>query len=119
MQPSRPCRDRGVRTWACDVRKLSVDERHPQPVVSGRFFADEDESGRRSWEAFVTLRGCLEGVDVDRECTVMLELSDDQRVRGRAVTEPEQADTPARYTSYLFVGSRPLTLFDWSVLEDT
>jgi hypothetical protein len=49
----------------------------------------------------------------------MLELSDDQRVRGRAVTEPEQADTPARHTRYLFVGSGPLTLFDWSVLGDT
>ena len=119
MQPSRAPRDRGVRSWACDVRKLSVDEGLPQPVVSGRFFADEDQSGRRSWEAFVTMPGCLEGVDVDRECTVMLELSDDQRVRGRAVTEPEQADTRARHTRYLFVGSGPLTLFDWSVLEDT
>ena len=119
MQPSGPSRGRGVRSWACDVRKLSVDEGYPRPVVSGRFFADEDESGSRSWEAFVTLRGCLADVDLDRECTVMLELGDDQKVRGRAVTEPEQADTPARQTRYLFVGSGPLTLFDWSVLEDT
>jgi hypothetical protein len=107
-----------VRSWSSDVHEVSVDERTPQPVVSGKFFADEDDSGRRTWEAFVMVRGCLEGVDVDHECTVMLELDDRRRVRGRAVTEPEQAETPTGQTRYLFVGSGPLTLFDWSLLED-
>ena len=107
-----------VRSWSCDVRKVSVDERTPRPVVSGKFFADEDDAGRRTWEAIVTLRDCLEGVDLDRECTVVLvlELQDGRRVRGRAVTEPEQSGTPAEHARYLFVGSGPLTLFDWSLL---
>jgi hypothetical protein len=84
--------------------------------VSGEFFADEEESGRRTWEAFVTIRGSLEDLDVARECTVLLELDDGRRVRGRAVTEPEQADEPGE-ARYLFVGTGTLTLFDWSVLD--
>jgi hypothetical protein len=55
---------------------------------------------------------------VDRECTVVLELDDGRRVRGRAVTEPEQADTPTGQTRCLFVGTGPLALFDWSLLHD-
>ena len=108
-----------VRSWSSDVHKVSVDERTPQPVVSGRFFADEDDSGRRSWEAVVTVQGCLEGVDVDHECTVLLELADGRRVRGRAVTEREQVNTSADRTRYIFVGSGPLTRFDWSLLDDS
>ena len=48
-------RSNRVRSWSCDVRKVSVDERTPRPVVSGKFFADEDDAGRRTWEATVTL----------------------------------------------------------------
>ncbi|HMG26104.1 MAG TPA: hypothetical protein VKH36_04740 [Acidimicrobiia bacterium] len=58
-------------------------------------------------------------MDIDRECTVLLELEDGRRVRGRAVAEPEQAGIPAGQARYLFVGTGPLTLFDWSVLDDT
>ena len=108
-----------VRSWSGDVRKLSIDERRPRSVVSGKFFADEDDSGRRSWEAFVTLAGGLEALDVDRECTVVFELENGRRVRGRAVTEPEQADTPEGEARYLFVGTGPLAPFDWSLLDDT
>jgi hypothetical protein len=108
-----------VRSWSGDVCKLSVDERRPSPVVSGRFFADEDDSGRRSWEAFVTLADDLEELDVDRECTVVFELENGRRVRGRAVTAPEPAGTPAGEMRYLFVGTGPLALFDWSLLDDT
>jgi hypothetical protein len=86
--------------------------------VSGAFFADEEDSGRRTWEAFVTMRGCLEDLDIAHECTVLLELDDGRRVRGRAVTEPEQADEPGE-ARYLFVGTGTLTLFDWSVLDET
>jgi len=50
---------------------------------------------------------------------VLLELEDGRRVRGRAVAEPEQAGIPAGQARYLFVGTGPLTLFDWSVLDDT
>ncbi|HMF04640.1 MAG TPA: hypothetical protein VKH17_07495 [Acidimicrobiia bacterium] len=107
-----------VRSWSSDVHRVSVDERTPQPVMPGKFFADEDDAGRRSWEALVTVPGCLEGVDVDHECTLMLELEDGRRVRGRAVTEREQADTTADQTRYLFVGTGALTLFDWSVLDE-
>jgi len=107
------------RSWSCAVRKLAVDERSPRPVVSGKFFADEDDRGRRSWEAVVTLQQRLEDLDVDQECTVLLELEDGGRVRGRAVVEPERAGIPPGQARYLFVGSGPLTLFDWSVLEDT
>lgn len=113
---ARPRSTRG-RSWSGDIRRVSVDERAPQPVVSGKLFADEDDSGRRTWEAFVTLRGCLEVVDVDRECTVMFELDDGRRVRGRAVTEPEQARTPVGQARYLLVGTGPLALFDWSLLD--
>jgi hypothetical protein len=108
-----------VRSWSGDVRKLSIDERRPRPVVSGKFFADEDDSGRRSWEAFVTLAGGLEELDVDRECTVVFELENGRRVRGRAVTEPEQADSSEDEARYLFVGTGPLAPFDWSLLDDT
>jgi hypothetical protein len=108
-----------VRSWSGDVRKLSIDESRPQPVVSGTFFADEDESGQRSWEAFVTLAAGLEELDVDRECTVVFELEDGGRVRGRAVTEPEQTDPPEDEARYLFVGTGPLAPFDWSLLDDT
>jgi hypothetical protein len=101
------------------VRKLAVDERPPRLVVSGKFFADEDDRGRRSWEAVVTLQGRLEDLDVDRECTVLLELEDGGRVRGRAAAEQERAGIPAGQARYLFVGTGPLTLFDWSVLDDT
>ena len=108
-----------VRSWSGDVYKLSIDERRPRPVVSGKFFADEDDSGRRSWEAFVTVASGLEELDVDRECTVLFELENGRRVRGRAVTEPEQADTPEDEVRYLFVGTGPLAPFDWSLLDDT
>ena len=121
-----PCEDRGhsgrrathVRSWSCGVRRLAVDEARPRPVVSGTFFADEEASGRRTWEAFVALRGCLEDRDARRDCTVLLELEDGRRVRGRAVTEPEPADQPGE-ARYLFVGTGTLTLFDWSLLDDT
>jgi|RhiMetdeSRZDD1v2_1073273.scaffolds.fasta_scaffold82006_2 hypothetical protein len=108
-----------VRSWSGDVCKLSIDERRPRPVVSGKFFADEDDSGRRSWEAFVTLVGGLEELDVDRECMVVFELENGQRVRGRAVTQPEQADTPEGDERYLFVGTGALAPFDWSLLDDS
>jgi hypothetical protein len=107
-----------VRSWSGDVCKLSIDERRPRPVVSGKFFADEDDSGRRSWEAFVTVSGGLEELDVDRECMVVFELENGRRVRGRAVTEPEQADTSEDEARYLFVGTGPLAPFDWSLLDD-
>ena len=71
-----------------DVFKLSIDERRPCPVVSGKFFADEDDSGRRSWEAFVTLAGGPEALDVDRERTVVFELENGQRVRAHAGGRP-------------------------------
>jgi hypothetical protein len=85
--------------------------------VSGTFFADEEASGRRTWEAVVAVRGDLERVDVDRECTVLLELDDGRRVRGRAATQLEQTDQPGE-TRYLFVGTGALALFDWSLLDD-
>jgi hypothetical protein len=107
-----------VRSWSGDVCKLSIDERRPRAVVSGKFFADEDDSGRRSWEAFVTLAGGLEELDVDRECTVVFELENGRRVRGRAVTELEEADTSEDDARYLFVGTGPLAPFDWSLLDD-
>jgi hypothetical protein len=107
-----------VRSWSCDVRTLSVDERVPRPVVSGRFFADEEDAGRRSWEAVVALPGGLEDLDLDGACTVLLELGDGRRVRGRAFVEPEPADAAEGEARYLFVGSGPLTRFDWSLLED-
>jgi hypothetical protein len=85
--------------------------------VSGRFFADEDDLGRRSWEADVALGGRLEDLDLDRACTVLLELGDGRRVRGRAVVEAEPADAAEGEAHYLFVGSGPLTRFDWSLLD--
>lgn len=106
-----------VRSWSCDVRALSVEGRAPRAVVSGRFFADEDDSGRRSWEAVVALGGRLEDLDPNRACTVLLELGDGRRVRGRAVVEPEPADAAEGEARYLFVGSEPLTRFDWSLLD--
>lgn len=75
--------------------------------------------GRSSGLAAVTGRLTPLAVDIDRECTVLLELEDGRRVRGRAVAEPEQAGIPAGQARYLFVGTGPLTLFDWSVLDDT
>jgi hypothetical protein len=106
-----------VRSWSCDVRAISVEGRAPRPVVSGRFFADQDDSGRRSWEAVVTFRGGLENLDLDRACTVLLELGDGRRVRGRAFVEPEPADAAEGEARHLFVGSGPLERFDWSLLD--
>ena len=50
--------------------------------------------------------------------TVVFELENGRRVRGRAVTEPEQADTPEDEARYVFVGTGPLAPFDWSLLDD-
>ena len=117
MQGAGSPHGRRGRSWSCDVRRLSVDERTPRPVVTGKFFADEDDLGRRSWEAFVTLRGCLEDVEFDRESTVVLELDNGRRVRGRAMIEPEDAEASEGDARYVFVGTGPLTLFDWSLLD--
>jgi hypothetical protein len=45
------------------------------------------------------------------------ELDDGRRVRGRALTEPEQIGRRGE-ARYLFVGTGPLALFDWSLLDD-
>jgi hypothetical protein len=98
------------------VQKLWVDGGNPRPLLGGSFFVDEDDSGDRSWEAHLFLRGWLDDV-LEDECSVMFELHDGQKPRGRASISDQAMNTPPDETRCLLRGAGPLTGFDWSVLD--
>jgi hypothetical protein len=101
--------------WSSFIRKVWDDSRHPHPLLHGQLFADEDDSGERSWEAHLIVRGELDLLE--DECSVRLELDNDQALTGRAEVAEEELNAPPDEFRYLLRGSGTLRGFDWSVLS--
>jgi hypothetical protein len=104
-----------VPSWSCFVRKVWIDKSKPRKLLTGHFFADEDDTGERSWELCLILRRSLDDV-ADDEVAVVFETDNDQRFAGFAEITEVELNAP-KETRYELRGTGPLNGFDWSVLE--